>query len=227
MCYHQREQRRWTALDRIGAKVNFASLSVSPAATFQSFLLVCGYLIIFLLVRELTWRFEDRRWLAIWPIVAIGALEAGLGLWQYFGGTGEQARWGTYANHDHYAGFLEMALPFAVMYPVAMLRRARSRWHSPLAPALAACGRVGAGGIDVRRDHFFLLTDGIHRDAFFPVRDGDAGIWNPATELGGRVPEAAMGHGRLSRCPGAGRLCISAAGEANPAIRPDQFRPMD
>ena len=38
------------ALDRIGARVNFASLSVSPAATFQSFLLVCGYVIVFLLV---------------------------------------------------------------------------------------------------------------------------------------------------------------------------------
>jgi O-antigen ligase len=128
------------ALDLIGAKVNLTSLSVSPAATFQSFLLVCGYVIIFLLVRQLTWRFDDSGWLAIWPIGAIGALEAGLGLCQYFGGTGEQVRWGTYVNHNHYAGFLEMALPFAVVYPVALLRRARSRGHSPLAPALAACG---------------------------------------------------------------------------------------
>ncbi len=135
------------ALDRIGAKVNFASLSVSPAATFQSFLLVCGYVIIFLLVRELTWRFDDRCWLAIWPIVAIGALEAGLGLCQYFGGTGEQVRWGTYVNHNHYAGFLEMALPFAVVYPVALLRRARSRGHSPVAPALAACGVWALAGL--------------------------------------------------------------------------------
>ena len=135
------------ALELIGAKVNFASLSVSPAATFQSFLLVCGYLIIFLLVRELTWRFDDSCWLAIWPIVAIGALEAGLGLCQYFGGTGEQVRWGTYANHNHYAGFLEMALPFAVVYPVALLRRARSRGHSPVAPALAACGVWALAGL--------------------------------------------------------------------------------
>jgi O-antigen ligase len=135
------------ALDLVGAKVNFASLSVSPAATFQSFLLVCGYLIIFLLVRELTWRFDDSCWLAIWPIVAIGALEAGLGLCQYFGGTGEQVRWGTYANHNHYAGFLEMALPFAVVYPVALLRRARSRWHSPVAPALGACGVWALAGL--------------------------------------------------------------------------------
>ncbi len=135
------------ALESIGAKVSFASLSVSPAATFQSFLLVCGYLIIFLLVRELTWRFDDSCWLAIWPIVAIGALEAGLGLCQYFGGTGEQVRWGTYANPDHYAGFLEMALPFAVVYPVALLRRARSRGHSPVAPSLAACGVWALAGM--------------------------------------------------------------------------------
>ena len=135
------------ALDQIGAKVNLTSLSVSPATTFQSFLLVCGYLIIFLLVRELTWRFDDSGWLAVWPIVAIGALEAGLGLCQYFGGTGEQVRWGTYANHNHYAGFLEMALPFAVVYPVALLRRARSRGHSPLTPALAACGVWALAGL--------------------------------------------------------------------------------
>ena len=128
------------ALGPVGAKVSFASLSVFPAGTFQYFLLVCGYLVIFLLVRELTWRFRDRRWLVIWPILGIAALEAGLGLWQYFGGTGEQVRWGTYANHNHYAGFLEMALPFAVMYPVAVLRRTRSRWHSSVAPALAASG---------------------------------------------------------------------------------------
>jgi O-antigen ligase len=154
------------ALELIGAKVNFASLSVSSVATFQSFLLVCGYLIIFLLVRDLTWRFrvaavphqgpahaealrydKGSCWLAIWPIVAIGALEAGLGLWQHFGGTGEQARWGTYANRDHYAGFLEMAMPFAVVYPVALMRRARARWHSPVAPALAACGVWALAGL--------------------------------------------------------------------------------
>jgi O-antigen ligase len=97
-------------------------------------------LIIFLVVRELTWRLGDNRWSAIWPIVAIGALEAGLGLWQYFGATGEQVRWGTYANHNHYAGFLEMALPFAVMYPVAVLRRTRPPARSPVAPSLVACG---------------------------------------------------------------------------------------
>ncbi len=126
------------ALGPVGAKVSFASLSVFPAGTFQYFLLVCGYMVIFLLACTLTSRFQDRRWLAIWPILGIAALEAGLGLWQYFAGTGGQVRWGTYANHNHYAGFLEMALPFAVVYPVAVLRRSHSRWHSSVVPALAA-----------------------------------------------------------------------------------------
>ena len=128
------------ALGPVGAKVSFASLSVFPAGTFQYFLLVCGYMLIFLLVCKLMGRFDLGLWLAIWPIVGLAALEAGLGLWQYFGGTGGQIRWGTYANHNHYSGFLEMALPFAVMYPVAMLRRAHSRWHSSIPPALAASG---------------------------------------------------------------------------------------
>ena len=128
------------ALGPVGAKTNFTSLSVLPAGTFQYFLLVCGYMAIFFLVCTVTWRFRDRRWLVICPILGIAALESGLGLWQYFGGTGDQGRYGTYANHNHYAGFLEMALPFAVMYPVAVLHRAHSRWHSLVAPALAASG---------------------------------------------------------------------------------------
>src|ERR1035438_9876429 len=54
------------ALARIGPPVHFATLSVSPAKTFQSFLLVCGYVTVFLLARELTCRFDDRDWLAMW-----------------------------------------------------------------------------------------------------------------------------------------------------------------
>ncbi len=41
-------------LEPIGVKPSFAPLSVSPAATFQHFLLLCGYVAVYLLVRELT-----------------------------------------------------------------------------------------------------------------------------------------------------------------------------
>src|SRR5437016_359331 len=91
------------ALAPIGAKLDFASLSVFPAGTFQYFLLVCGYLLIFLIVCELMAVFADHPWLVVWPLIGIAVLQAGLGLWQYFGGTGEQVRWGTYANRSHYA----------------------------------------------------------------------------------------------------------------------------
>jgi O-antigen ligase len=126
------------ALGALGARLSFAPLSASPARTFQYFLLVCGYITVFLLARELVWRFKQRRWLAIGPIVAIGALEAGLGLWQYFGGTLEQAQ-GTYVNRNHYAGFLEMALPFAVMCPLAILRTGRSGTRPALTRSVVAC----------------------------------------------------------------------------------------
>jgi O-antigen ligase len=135
------------ALGPVGAQVSFASLSVFPAGTFQYFLLVCGYMVIFLLACTLTSCFLDRSWLVVWSLLGIAALEAGLGLWQYFEGTGEQVRWGTYANHNHYTGFLEMTMPFAVMYPVAVLRRAHSRWHSSVAPVLAASGVWALAGL--------------------------------------------------------------------------------
>lgn len=67
-------------------------------ATFQSFLLVCGYVIVFLLMGELTWRFAGNRWLAVWPLVTIGALEAALGLFQNFRRGVDQVRWGTFVN---------------------------------------------------------------------------------------------------------------------------------
>ena len=135
------------ALDRIGARVNFASLSVSPAATFQSFLLVCGYVIVFVLVRELTWRFDDRRWLAICPSSPSAHWKRLWGSARTSARGVDQARWGTYVNHNHYAGFLEMALPFAVVYPVALWRRTHARGHAAVAPALAACGVWALAGL--------------------------------------------------------------------------------
>jgi O-antigen ligase len=135
------------ALNPVGAKVTFASLSVYPAGTFQYFLLVCGYLLVSLLVRDLTICFPNSPWVLVWPVLAVAALESVLGLCQHFGGPGEQVRWGTYANHNHYAGLLEMALPFAVMYPFAILHKSRSWWHSRMAPALAACGACALAGL--------------------------------------------------------------------------------
>jgi len=127
------------SLGPVGAKLSFASLSVFPVGTFQYFLLGSAYPVIFLLIRELTWNFRDKRWLVIWPILGVATLEGGWGPGSISGDWGRRFD-GARTPHNHYAGFMEMALPFAVMYPVVVLRRAHSRWHSSAAPALAASG---------------------------------------------------------------------------------------
>jgi O-antigen ligase len=117
----------------------FASLSAEPALTVEHFMRLGGYLLVFLLVRSLAWHWDDRPWLPALPLIAIAALEAALGLFQsYFPGSEGFAR-GTYVNRNHFAGFLEMCLPFAVLYPVATLKRNPSRHVYPAAPALKAC----------------------------------------------------------------------------------------
>jgi len=135
------------ALAPIGARISFAAWSVSPGRTFQHFLLICGYIGVFILVRELAWPRQERGWLAMVPVIVLGALEAGLGLWQNFGAGVDRPRWGTYVNHNHYAGFLEMTLPFAVMYPVAILRRSHSPGYARARATLAACGVWALAGI--------------------------------------------------------------------------------
>jgi O-antigen ligase len=46
---------------------------------------------------------------------------------------------GTYTNRDHFSGLLEMVLPLAILYGLAILRQKRARFESPALPAIAAC----------------------------------------------------------------------------------------
>lgn len=133
-------------LSPVGAGVAYAPLSVYPEGAFQYWLLLSGYLLIFLMVRELSWTLEGRPWLLAWPFVVLAALEAALGMWQFFGAADGTPR-GTYASRDHFAGFLEMALPFAVMYPIAVLHRARPRRVLPVRSALKASLLWAAAGL--------------------------------------------------------------------------------
>lgn len=110
-------------------------LSLVPAATVEHLLRVCGYVAAFLLVREL----KDQGWWAAVPLVVIAGLEAVLGLMQFYGDQTPVNAHGTYVNRNHFAGLLEMALPFAVMYPVTVLKKAHHRYSAPALPALKAC----------------------------------------------------------------------------------------
>jgi O-antigen ligase len=123
--------------------ITLAPLSVAPSETFGHFLRLAGYVLVFLLVREIAWRIPDRPWMLGFPIIFIASLEAGIGLLQQgLGEPGTIAR-GTFINRNHFAGLLGMALPLAVAYPVAVMRRVRARGHSPAGPAVKACLVMG------------------------------------------------------------------------------------
>jgi O-antigen ligase len=120
---------------------SYAPLSVAPYNTAEYALTVLAYLAVFLLIRDVAFRLRQIPWAPVWPLLVIGGLEAALGFYQAYAdpATFVHAR-GTYDSYDHYAGLLEMILPFALIYPAAILQRDRNRHESPAGPALKACG---------------------------------------------------------------------------------------
>jgi O-antigen ligase len=125
-------------------------ISLAPAATFAAWMHLAACILVFLLVREIAWRASDSQppWIVALPIVVVSGLEAVLGLVQsYTGATGGAGAHGTFDNRDHFAGLLEMALPFAAMYGIATLRSDRTRFGTPLRPALIASGAFAAAAL--------------------------------------------------------------------------------
>lgn len=120
---------------------SYTTLGIVPAETLRLVLTMAGYVVVFFLAREMCWRWEKRPWLVVAPFVAVAVLEGVLGLVQHYWALAPLAR-GTYVNRNHYAGLLEMALPFAVMHGVAVFRRSERRRETPAAPALKACASL-------------------------------------------------------------------------------------
>lgn len=105
---------------------SFAPLAIAPAITVTHLARVIAYVLLFVLVRDVTRRLAGRdRLLATIPLIAIAAAEAALGLLQ--NARAEQVQ-GTYVNKNHFAGLLEMALPLTAAYAAALFgRRAWSK----------------------------------------------------------------------------------------------------
>jgi O-antigen ligase len=118
---------------------NFVSLSVVPYQTAHYLITLAGYAIIALVVRDLTLQLNASPWITSFPILILGTIEAILGFVQASNGAADSSAAGTFPNRDHYAGLLEMVLPFAAMIPIAILQRDRRRHESPAAPAIKAC----------------------------------------------------------------------------------------
>jgi putative inorganic carbon (HCO3(-)) transporter len=123
------------ALSPVSGASPYTSLSVFPSGTLQHLLLFGGYVAVFLLVRELMWFFSDRRWILAAPLVLIATWEAALGIMQH-GSVANSDVSGNYANRNHFAGLLELTLPFSLAYPLAFFRGNRRRSGIPAPDAL-------------------------------------------------------------------------------------------
>jgi putative inorganic carbon (hco3(-)) transporter len=132
------------ALGAVGAPAGAVTLSVVSAASWEWSVTLLGLVLTYLLVRELAHRHGGRPWIAAVPLIVVATLQGALGLLQGVLGGASRAEGatGSYANRNHFAGLLEMCLPFAVMGAVKILNdgRAFSRRQTPLRPALGASG---------------------------------------------------------------------------------------
>jgi O-antigen ligase len=135
------------ALAPVAGLMRFAPLSVMPSATLRLAVTMAACLLIFLVIRELAWRRPERQWTLAFPLVFVAAIEAAIGLAQYFSAWPDGIARGTYVNRNHFAGLLEMALPFAVLYPAAVIRRTRSHRRSPAGPVLKAAPFLALAGL--------------------------------------------------------------------------------
>lgn len=127
---------------------SWLTLSALPKLSMQYILVLAGYTVVFLVVRDATLRLKDNAWVAAWPLLLVAAAEALLGVAQWASGaTVASGASGTYASRDHYVGLLEMVLPFAALYPVVILRSEETRYEVPAGAAMKAAGVAGAGAL--------------------------------------------------------------------------------
>jgi O-antigen ligase len=132
------------ALDAAGARGGLTPLAVTPGSGMNQFLLFAGYALVFFLVFQIAAQQRAGRWLLVLPPVIAAVLEASAGIAQSFYG---QVAAGTYVNRDHYAGLLEMALPFALAYPLARWRATDTRRVFPIRLGAVMCAGWGASAV--------------------------------------------------------------------------------
>jgi O-antigen ligase len=127
----------------IAGPARFAALSNVPNETLQALSQLGGFILTLVLVQRLAAAFRGRPWIAALPLMFIALFEAVLGVIQTpIPLDGSALSRGTYANRDHYAGLLELALPLVVMLACYHLtgRRERSEDRS----YLIGCSLLGA-----------------------------------------------------------------------------------
>lgn len=109
------------SLQELGIQRHFDSVSVNPSATLHHWLRLAVYLLTFFMVRDLS--LSLRRWMW-YPAIAPVAIGVAAAAYAFFAPGGSQGGsfHGPYVNRNHFAGFLEMTLPFSVGLLLARVR---------------------------------------------------------------------------------------------------------
>jgi O-antigen ligase len=118
--------------------IHAAPISTDISATVLGLVTILGYVATFFLVRELAWRWNTNCWMPVIPLLVISTLEAGLGCYQFLTGNSAHA-YGTYTNYDHFSGLLEMAVPLAALFGVALFNKGKKTGETSVLPVIAAC----------------------------------------------------------------------------------------
>ncbi|MBI2686004.1 MAG: O-antigen ligase family protein [Acidobacteria bacterium] len=167
--YKRAPADRWLA-GGAGALVLWTAIqvkwvSVAPLRTVEYVFTNAAIGTALLLARELGWRFRRQIWVAVVPLLAIAALEGGLGLFQFLamraGAGPADSATGTYPNRNHFAGLLEMVLPLALAGGAAFWRGPVKRWWGAAA-MLALSGLLIIGTvISLSRMGFLAALGGL------------------------------------------------------------------
>ena len=120
--------------------VHLAPISIGPTRTWLHLSRLAAYALVFLVVRGISRRSPDRLLLPALPLILVGGCEAICGLAQH--AQGVEAITGSYPTRDHFAGCLELILPFAFMYAVAELLEASHRGRQSTSAVLKACAAL-------------------------------------------------------------------------------------
>jgi O-antigen ligase len=125
-------------LGALAAHSSFVSVSTLPSATMDHAMRILAYALVFFLVTGIADNDRKKLWLLAVPIIAIASLQAVVGLLQVGMGDAGAAARGGYINRNHFAGLLEMSLPFAVMGAVAAAKQVRidGGWKQALLTAV-------------------------------------------------------------------------------------------
>lgn len=143
-----------TSLGGVMPNIRYAPLSIAPAAAAAGLFSLLGFLTVFSLLRDIKWRFVERRpWLTVAPIAVIAVVEAGVGLGQWILGPANVPLHGTLLNNQQFEALLEIALPFTLIFGFISLRRHQTQEERSAGPAIRAAASW-AGSLLILADLF-------------------------------------------------------------------------